>query len=57
MTKSAPREQATTNGNNVEIELTAEELDRVVGGGKSRSHSSPTGYLKVTMSDIIITSF
>ena len=56
MTKSASREQPTAKGNNLKIELTAEELDRVVGGGKSHSHStSPITYLKVTMREIIIT--
>ena len=56
MTKYAPPYQLTTRTNKAEIELTAEELDRVVGG-KGKTPQPQPDYLKYEMSDIIISSY
>ena len=56
MTKYAPPYQLTTRTNKAEIELTAEELDRVVGG-KGKTPHPQTDFIKIVMSDIIISNF
>ena len=57
MTRSAPHNLAGKN-NKAEIVLTAEDLDRVVGGGKTHStQKPPTEFLTITMSDIIVSRF
>jgi hypothetical protein len=59
MTKSAPHDQPATNTNEAEFELTAEDLDRVVGGGKTHSHSTggQMEFLTITMKHITVSSF
>jgi hypothetical protein len=56
VTKYAPPCQPTTRTNKAEIELTAEELERVVGG-KGKTSQPQIDYLKYEMSDIIISSY
>jgi hypothetical protein len=60
MTKSTAHEQPATKANNVGIELTAKELDRVAGGGKAASGggkgSQPQEYLVYNMTEVFITS-
>ena len=59
MTKSAPHDQPATKTNKAEFELTTEDLDRVVGGGKTHSHSTggQMEFLTITMKDITVSSF
>jgi hypothetical protein len=56
VTKYEPPCQLTTRTNKAEIELSAEELDRVVGG-KGKTPQPQPDYLKYEMSDIIISSY
>ena len=59
MTKSAPHDQPATKTNEAEFELTAEDLERVVGGGKTHSHSTggQMEFLTITMKHITVSSF
>jgi hypothetical protein len=52
-------ERVMTTTNNIELELTEAELDCIVGGSPKTkpSGSGQQEYLKVTMSDVLISSY
>ena len=55
MTKSSLHEQLTMTTQEAKIELTEQELSRATGGGKTRE--KPREFIKITMSDIIVSNY
>jgi bacteriocin-like protein len=55
MTKSSLRDQLTMTTQEAKFELTEQELSHVTGGGKKSE--KPREFIKITMSDIIVSHY
>jgi bacteriocin-like protein len=55
MSKSSLRDQLTMTTCEAKIELTEQELSRVIGGGKTGE--KPLEFLKITMKHVTVSSY
>ena len=56
MTKSSLRDQPTTTTNDAKIQLTEQELSWITGGC-GKTSEKPRDFIKITMSDIIVSHY
>jgi bacteriocin-like protein len=54
--KSSRRDHQTTTTDDANIELTEQELSRITGG-RGKTSEKPREFIKITMSDIIVSHY